>query len=210
MADTPNPGETVVPSKNDGTPAAPAPAATPAVEPPKEDTEVARLRKELEQKTMRENQLANELKAIKDADEARKAKELEENNQYKELLEQEKAKREALETEIQEETKKVELNKAKKEVLSEFSEEVRTLAEETGLELTDTDEASVTAFKEKLEKVSKRLGTDKVGGNNPAPRNDNVELSGDQLREALMSEQGFHDVVVKKFPGIAAMTAPKK
>lgn len=210
--DTPKPGETVTPPSNEpANPVIPAPAAVaPVVEDNSQD-EVVRLRKELEQKTMRENQLQNQLKAKEDAEAAAKAKEMEDQNQFKELFEQEKAKREALEAAQTESEKKTEIEKAKTDVLAEYSDEVKTLAEEVGVDLISSDESAVSAFREKLEKINNRVVTSgNVGPNN---RNTDVKpttLTGDALKEALQDPNQFHNIVVASHPGIAAMTAPKK
>ena len=206
MSDT-SKDETVVtePSKTE---------ATPPVTPPEvktEDPAVVQLRKEKEQAEMRANQLQNQLKAKEEADAKAKEKELEEQNQFKELHEQEKAKREALEAEIATKEKTAELDKAKTEVLGEYSEKVKALAEGVGLTLSDTDESSVAAFKEKLDKINAEVvSTDNVGPNNGRPTNEAPTLSGDDLQRTLNDEKGFHEYVTKKYPGIAAMTGPRK
>ena len=209
---TPTPGETgaAVAPKTDPTP--PVTPTTPSNEPVKtEDLAVEQLRKQLEQTQMRANQLENEKKQREQQEADRKAKELEEQSQFKELAEQEKAKREALEAEIAEREQKAEIEKARNEVLKDYSDEVKALAEEVGLDLTAADENAVTSFKEKLDKINSRVtGTDKIKGNNPNPVNNEPELSGDELREALQDENKFHEIVTKKFPGIAAMTNQQK
>lgn len=208
MADATPTGET-------GTPADPKTDATPPVtptpqEPVKtEDNAVEELRKQLAQQEMRANQLANQLKAEQDAKDAEKAKELEEQNQFKSLYEQEKTKREAIEAEAEEKEKQAELKKVKQEVLGEYSEEVKALAEEAGMDLTSSDETTVNSFKEKLEKINTRLGTAKVSANNPKSADAPADLSVDDLRETLRDDNAFHELVTKKFPGINSMTKQK-
>lgn len=173
--------------------------------------EAERLRKELEQAKMRENQLTNQLKAEQDAKAAAEAKELEEQNQFKELYEQEKAKREAIETEAETRERQAEIAKAKKDVLGEYSDEVKALVEEVGIDLSDADETTIAAFKDKVDKIDKRVAsTGKVAGNNQPTPKGQPELSGDELKTAIRSEQGFHDLVTNKFPGIASMTNQRK
>lgn len=208
MDGTPN-GETVTPGASQTT------VTTPSV--PPVDTagtaEVERLRKELEQKELRNRQLENEKVARDKADTDAKQKQLEEENQYKELFEQEKAKNEDIRKEQEENQKKAELEKAKQETLSQFSDDVKKLAEEVGIELADTDESSVEAFKGKLEKISTTAASQaRVTPNNPNPSNPSSELTRDQIREALANDDTgavFHDMVTKQFPGIASMTKKK-
>lgn len=216
MADTPKPGETVAPSKNDGNnQGTPTPTAVPTVtvqEPVKaDDNAVEQLKKELEQQKMRANQLENEKKAREEAEAKKKAEELEEQNQFKSLYEQEKTKREEIEREREAEEQKKELEKARSDVLKDYSDEVKALADEVGLDLTSADEAAVNSFKEKLDKINTRVAnTGRVGPNNQQNQFGGEELSGDELREALQDENKFHEIMVKKFPGIAAMTNQRK
>lgn len=213
MADTPK-GETVTPAPlgNDVTP--PSVPTPPAQDNTKDTSEVDKLKaelKEAQQKAMRVNQVENELAKIKEAEEKKSQAELEENNQFKELFEQEKVKREALEQDQQAKERETELNKARQEVLADFSEEVRTLADEVGLDLTGADEAAVENFKEKLSKISEKVSSEvKITPNNPRSSSPNTELSTEELRTALQDENSFHDLVTKKYPGIAAMTQPKR
>lgn len=211
MSDTPN-GETVDPSKNDGNnQGTPATATPPAPVKTEDNAAVEQLRKELEQTRMRANQLENEKKSREEAEAKKKAEELEENNQFKTLYEQEKTKREAIEAERQENEQKAELEKARQEVLKEYSDEVKSLAEEVGLDLTAADEAAVSSFKEKLDKINTRVAsTGQVRPNNQPTPNQQPELSGDQLREALQDENKFHEIVTARFPGIASMTKPRQ
>jgi hypothetical protein len=207
MADTPPVGETVVvgDSKTTVTPSTP-PVVTAA------DTgEAEKLRKELEHARLREAQLANQLKAKEEADAATKAKEMEEQNQFKELYEQERAKREAIETEAEAKERQAEIAKAKKDVLSEYSDEVKTLVDELGLDLADADEATVATFKEKVAKLDKGATvTGKVTSNNQPNPQGNSELSPDELKTALQGDKSFHDLVTARFPGIASMTNQRK
>lgn len=207
MSDTPT-GETVnvEPTKNDATPAVQAP------EPKAEDNAVEQLKKELEQARMRANQLENEKKAREEAEAKAKEKELEEQNQFKDLFEQEKAKREALEQEQATKERQAELDRAKAEALNGFSDEVKQAAEKLGLTLLDTDEASVTAFKEKLEVLGTSTPSSKVTPNNPQISNKKSEVTVDQIRSIAENDddKAFHDLVTQNFPGIAAMTGKSK
>lgn len=203
MSDTPT-GETVnvEPPKNDATP-----PVQPAVVKTEDNNAVEELRKKLEQQEMRNNQLANQLKAKEDAEAAAQTKQLEEQNQYKELFEQEKAKREAIEQEREEADRKAAVDKAKSDVLSEYSDDVKALAKEVGISLDSSDEAAVAAFKEKLDKINSRVAnTATVTGNNNRVQNKPTELNQDELRATLGDEQKFHDMVTARFPGIAQMT----
>lgn len=209
MADTPS-GETAKPGDTQTTvqtPVTPAPVQSNAGDP----AEVERLRKELEKQELRNRQLENERTAREKADEETRSKKLEEDNQFKELFEQEKAKREALESEQQKQERDAELMKAKQEALSGFSDEVKSLAEEVGLNLTDAEESSVEEFKGKLTKLSEKVSSEtKVTPNNPNQPASKSELTPDQLREGLSDEHTFHDIVTKQYPGIAAMTNQPK
>jgi membrane protein involved in colicin uptake len=215
MADTPT-SETVTPeapSNNASPVVTPAPAATPAPQSNATDTaDVERLRKEQEQKDLRIRQLENEKAARDKADEEARQKKLEEENNYKELLEQERAKREALEADAEARATTEALNKAKAEALSGYSEEVKTLAEEVGLNLTAVDETAVEEFKGKLTKLSERVSSEaRVGANNPNQPGGKVEFTAEQLRNgALEDGKAFHDLVTAKYPGIAAMTSKPK
>ena len=213
MADTPKDGETGAPKapENNANPQGTPPAAPAAPVKTEDNSAVEQLKKELAQAQMRANQLENEKKQRDEAEASRKAKELEEQNQFKDLYEQEKTKREAIEAEREEAERKAELTKTKTEVLAEYGEDVKAAAEDLGLDLADTDDSSVTAFKEKLDKLKTRVAsTGTPGPNNPPKPNSNQpKLSGDELREKLRSEDGFHEVVTSQFPGIAVMAGEK-
>ena len=211
MADTSTTDETDNQSKNEGNDQG-TPAPAPKPEPVKtEDNAVEQLRKELEQQKMRANQLENEKKAREEAEAKARAEELEEQNQFKSLYEQEKAKREEIERERQEQEQKAELDRARQEILKDYNDEVKALAEEVGLDLTSADDTAVKSFKEKLDKINTRVAaTGRVTSNNQPNANPQPELSGDELREALQDENKFHEIMVAKFPGVAAMTQQKK
>lgn len=213
MADTPKPGETATPatpSNEPSTPGTPAPA--PAVPPVKtDDGELEKARKEAEQATLRANQLANELKEKDAAEAARKAKELEEQSEYKTLYEQEKEKREAAEAASAAETKKSALKEASDKVFADYPAEVRELAEETGMQLSDSDEAAIDSFKQKLDKIKAKLPNASVGPNNPKPKEGakpSMENS-DGVIEAPVTGNKF-DELVSKMPGIASMMGNTK
>lgn len=206
MADTPN-GETATPEvlENKVTPAV-APATPPVTT--TDESEVEKLRKEKEQAEMRTRQLENEKAARDKADDETRQKQLQEDNQFKELFEQEKTKREALELDQQTREREAELSEAKQEALSGFSEDVKKTAGELGLELVDTDEASIETFKGKLEKLSQKVsGESKVTPNNPNPSTPKTNLTTEQLQQGLQDDKTFHDIVTSQYPGIAAMTS---
>lgn len=208
MADTPT-GETVTPGDTQ-TPA--TTVATPAPVDNGNAAEVERLRKEVEQANLRARQLENEAAARKKADEEAEAKRLDDNQEYKTLAEQERAKREELERQIEDRERKEELTTARAAALGDFSDEVRQQAEELGITLNSTDEAEVAAYKDKLTKINTRLANGGTGTVHNQPLNsDNSALpSGEDLQKALADNNTFHDLVTKNFPGIAAMTTPKK
>lgn len=203
---TPKPGETGTPkAPENGTPP-PAPTQGNAGN---DASEVEKLRKERDQAQMRANQLEKEKVAREKAEADKQARELEEQNEFKTLHEQEKAKREALEGQIAAEANRKELDKAKSTLLSDYSDEVKELAEEAGMTLGSADEADVAAFKEKLDKIQKRLGaTGKVKPNNPGAPQRQGEPTGDDLKVALKDPAKFQDLISKR-PGLAAMMTPK-
>jgi hypothetical protein len=175
-----------------------------------EDNEAEKLRKQLQQAEMERNQLRNKLEAGEKAKAEADAKKLEEQNEFKTLYEQEKARREAVETEAEQKERTEAIAKAQSEVLSGYSDEVRTLAEEAGMTLPDTDESSVEAFKAKIEKINGMVvKTTGVGANNPNRQSDKPTLTPDQLRQAMKDPDAFHNYVVERFPGIASMTKPQ-
>lgn len=217
MTDTPK-GETVVVNapKNDAT-ATPAPVV-PVVPttPPVEDKsavegEVAKLRKENEQITMRANQLTNENEAIKKAEADRKAKELEQQNEFKTLYEQEKEKREEAERLREEETLSAEIKAKTTEVLADYSDSVKELTKEAGLVLADTDDATIEAFKAKLDKFQGMVGTAKVTPNNPsAPSGTKVSIeNAEGIVEKPLTGARF-DEYAKGMPGIASMMVERE
>lgn len=174
------------------------------------DTAAEELRKQLEKERMEKNQLRNKLDAQEKAKEEAKKKELEEQEQYKSLYEQERAKREEFEKSQEESKRKQAIDEAKEKVFSDYSDEVRILANEAGMELSDTDDESVEKFKQRLDKVKGMLGEPKVSGNNPNPVEQKRDYSRDDLRGIMRDEKQFSDYVMQKFPGIAAMTNKQK
>ena len=207
MSDTPKSGETGDAPKNDGSQDTPTPTQNVTEEAKVNDNSAAEKMKQELQQQMRANQVANEKLAKLEAEKQKeREKELEENNQFKELYEQEKAKREEFENERESAKRKAELDDKSKEVLADYSEEVRILAETAGTSLQDTDEDSVAAFKEKLDKVKGMLPEKKVTSNNPAPTNNQSTPSREEMVDIMHDQAKFHDYVTQKFPGIAAMT----
>jgi TolA-binding protein len=204
MSDTPTPGETVVQGepKNDATNQSTPPPAVKA----EDNAAVEQLKKELAQAQMRANQLENERKKLDEAEQRKKEKELEEQNQFKTLYEQEAAKRKELEEAQEQEKRQKEVAEKKSEVFADYSDEVRVLAEEAGMSLTDTDEEAVQAFKEKLDKIKALVPGPKVSSNNPNPVANEKSYTQEEMQSALRDPKAFHEFVTSKFPGIAAMT----
>jgi small-conductance mechanosensitive channel len=203
MADTLN-GETVTPEalENNANP-----VATPAVNAP-DNAEVERLKKEAEQATLRANQLANQLKAKEEAEAAAKAKELEEQNKFKDLYEQEKAKREQIETDQAQAERQASIRTESDKLFAEYPEQVKALAEEAGMNLSDTDEDSVAAFKAKLDKVSSLVKQPKVTPNNPGVQTPHEELSPNDMHAMLNDPVKFDAYARKNLKGTAAMMRP--
>lgn len=200
MADTPT-GETVPAAepKNNVNPTVP-----PVTEKPV-DPEVEKLRKEKEQAEMRANQLANKLEAKEKAEADARAQELEEQNKYKDLYESEKAKRQQIESDKEESERKAAVKAKSDELFKDYHESVKELADDTGLTLADTDEDTVEAFKEKLERISKKVNNSKVTPNNPGTPSPKTEMSKQDLHEIMQDPKKFEEYVRKNTKGIASM-----
>jgi hypothetical protein len=206
MADTPN-GETVVvePPKNDAT----TPATPPLEDKSPEPSEVDKLQKQLDQERMEKNLLRNKLEAEEKAKAEAKDKELAEQNKFKDLYEQTQAKLAEKEAAEDKAARDAELKAESDKVFAEFPEQVKALAEEAGMNLADTDEETVTAFKAKLEKISGLVVQPKVTPNNPGTTPVVAsELSPQQLHETLSDPVKFEAYIKKNHPGMASMTKP--
>lgn len=201
------------------TPPAPSPDVTPpaATPPPApvanatDPAEVEALRKSLEQQQLRTRQLENEKAAADKAAEDAKAKELERQNEFKTLYETSEAKRKELENEKELKTKSDEVKTESDKVLADYSPEVRKLAETTGLSLTDTDAATVEAFKAKLEEVKGMVGPAKVNPNNPntpTPPGPTVTDADGVIKTPLSRDSDKLDSIFASMPGIAGMMSP--
>lgn len=196
-------------------PQAPSPDVTPPATPPTanpvDQAEVERLRRELEQKDLRNRQLENEKAEAVKAEEQRKAKELEDTQQFKTLYETEKAEKERLEREKTDADKKAEVKAEADKLLGEYSPEVRKLASEVGLNLTDTDDASKKVFTDKLEALNAPFGGKKVQPNNPPTQTPEAPSMGnaDGIIEAPLSQTpDKFDKLIENMPGIASMMGP--
>ena len=177
---------------------APAPVNAP------DSAEFERLKKEAKQAQMRANQLENQLKEKAEAEEAAKKKQLEEQEQYKELYEQEKTRRETIETEAERKEREEALRKAQDDVLAGYSDEIKSLAAEAGMGLTDVNDDAVATFKQKLDKINDMVGGSQVKPNNPRQTNNQTpELSGDDLKLALRDDpEAFHKIVSERLPSV--------
>ena len=200
MADTPN-GETVVTEALETKAEAPA---IPVVEKKTEDSEVERLRKENEQIVMERNLLRNKLDAEEKAKEAAKAKELEEQNEYKLLFEQEKAKNEEIQRERDADALKKQLTDSQTSILSDYSDDVKALADDAGLSLTDVTDEAVASFKERLDKFQARLGNQVVRPNNPGAPSGKTEYTSEELR-AILADPQKRDAYYRAKDGVTAM-----
>lgn len=199
MADTPT-GETVTPEapSNEATP-----PATPVVN--ADAAEVERLKKEAEQARMRANQLQNQLdQKAKEEEEATRQK-LEEENQYKSLYEQEKAKREAFETEQERNQREAELARVKQDALKDYPEEVRTEAEELGIDLSDA--SNVDAYKARLDKLNARYeNANKVTPNNGRPSTNTKRSKHEILQDYASGNSKAFDEALSSVPFISQNT----
>jgi len=206
MADTPTniepqapAGETVTaPSNGQAAPVTPEPDNTGGSEQVKDEL----------QKQMRANQLANErireleakVAAREKAEAEAATKELEEKEEYKTLLEQERAKREELEREKEAEAKAKELAATKAELLKDYPDEIKGLAEDAGVELTDTTDEATNSFKERLDKIAKRVQVSEVTPNNPGvPSTPTGKLSPQEWHD-LLKDPVKLDEYYKKHP----------
>lgn len=207
MADTPN-GETVVSEtpKNDAI----TPPTPPLEEKKTEDSQVEELRKKAEQAEMRANQLANQLKAKEDAEAAAAAKKLEEKEEYKTLFEQEKAKNEEILREREADELKKQLSESQASILNDYSDDVKALAEDAGLSLTDVTDEAVASFKGRLDKFQARLGNQVVRPNNPGAPSGQKEYTKEELRE-ILADPVKRDAYYRAKDGVTAMMmAPAK
>lgn len=207
MAEAPAPGATQPQAPSpDVTPPAAAPAAN-AVD----QAEVERLRKELEQKDLRNRQLENEKAAAEKTEQERKAKELEDTQQFKTLYETEKAEKEKLAAEKAAADKKAEVNTEADKLLADYSPEVRKLAKEVGVELSDIDETSVNAFKARLDALNAPFGGKKVTSNNPPTQIPDKTTFGNAdgiVEKPLEDDPDKFDEIARSMPGIASMMGP--
>ncbi len=182
--------------------------ANPTVQTPTVNPEVEAARKRAEQAEMQANMLRNQLAAKEKAEAESKARELEEQNQFKTLYETEKSKREAIEAAQAEAERRAALKAESEKVLSEYPDAVKALAEKTGLSLSDTDEASVAAFKAKLEDVRGIIKEPKVTANNPGTVTQSTELSSMDINALMKNPQKFEEYLKKNTKGISSMMRP--
>jgi len=189
---------------------------TPPVQPEEkkgEDQTVEQLRaelKEAQQKAMRVGQVENELAKIKEQQEKDAQKKLEEKEEFKTLYEQERAKREEFEQKQAAAAHKAEVDKAAEEVLSEYSEEVKAIAEEAGLSLVDDSEDDVKSYKERLDKIKARLdGTQHVTPNNPGVPGAKKEYTREELYEILNDPAKRDEYYRNKGGAASAMMRPQ-
>lgn len=181
------------------------PTATPQVN-AVDTAEVERLRKDAEQARMRANQLENELKKKAEAEEAAKLKQLEEQNEWKSVAEQNKAKLEALEAEREAEQRSKELKAATSEVFSAFPTEVRELAEEMGVGLTDTSDEAKEALQARLEKIkAKVFSEEKVTPNNPGSPSGATTTKAELIERMKYGDKAARTQVISSLPGVEAM-----
>jgi hypothetical protein len=159
------------PTKGTGTPPETAGATPPLKNDAQTQTvdpaEFEALKKKAEQAEMRANQLQNEAEARKKADEEAARKKLEEDEKWKDVAEQERLKREELEQQVQSQAQEKRLKAVESQLLSEFPQEVRELAETVGLSLQEDSEEAQTAFKDKLGKLAEKVPvSNPVGASN--------------------------------------------
>jgi chromosome segregation ATPase len=180
--------------------------ANPTVQTPAANPELEAARKRAEQAEMQANMLRNQLAAREKAEAESKARELEEQNQFKTLYDQEKARREAIEAAQAEAERKAALKEETNKVLSQYPDAVKSLAETTGLSLTDIDDASVEAYKTKLDKIKAQIPQAKVTANNPSSTTPTItELTGQDIHTLMKDPKKFEEYLRKNSKGIASM-----
>lgn len=174
------------------------------------EVELERLKKEHQQMEMERNQLRNKLQAEEEAKAAAKQKELEEQSEFKTLFEQEKAKREELEAEkLRQETQR-QIDEAKAQIVSDYSDDVKALADDAGITLQGTSDDEVAAFKSTLDKFQVRLGKQSVSPNNPGNASPKEpEPTGEELRKILNDPQLRDEYYRKKGGVTASMMEPQ-
>lgn len=144
------------------------------------DAEMAK--KEAEKARMEANMLRNKLAEIEKAQADQRAKELAEQNEYKTLYEQERAERERLIFEREDADRKAKLQSEQTTVLSAYPEEVREIALDAGLVLSEDSDEARTQLKAKLDKIAEKIGNAvKVTPNNT--RSENKVASREELIE---------------------------
>lgn len=201
---TPIEGETTVVT-DPKTNANPTPVATPAV-----DTgEVEKLRKEKEQAEMQANMLRNQLKEKEDAEAAARTKQLEEQNKFKDLYEQTQAKLRETETAIETAQKAAEVKTATDKLFADYPEQVKVIAEETGLSLADTDEDTIAAFKTKLDKLTPMVSGGKVTPNNPGVATPVTEVTNNDIAAMMNDPKKLEEYFRKNSKGIGQMVRPQ-
>ena len=191
--------------KNDATP-----VATPAVN-ATDPAEVERLKKEADQARMRANQLEKELATRKKADEEAEAERLKNNQEYQTLYEQERAKREEIERQQQADELAKAVADAKQKALADYPDEVKAIAEDTGLSLSEANDPAIAEFKAKLDKIQARLGVQRVTPNNPStPSPRAPQVSGVEFEE-MMKDPAKRDAYYRSKGGITAdMMTPQQ
>lgn len=188
---TPQTGETPAPAlENNATPptTAPAPAAPVNVV---DSAEVERLNKELEQQRMQVNQLQNKLTAKEQAEAAARQKQLEEKEELKTLYEQTQSQLDEMKRTMDAEKRQKELETTAQAILQEFPENIRNIAQTTGLSLADDSDVAKTNFKEKLGELQAQVGTPTsvpavTSNNGAAPMAPPTDRA---AREALVTRQ---------------------
>lgn len=203
MAEPVNPTETPNPGDSQTTVQTSTPTNAGNVVDP---AEVERLRKEAEQAKMRANQLEKEAEARKKADEEAEAKRLAEQNEFKDLYEQEKAKREAFENEQRQAEQKAELQAAKDAILKDYSEATVELANDAGLDLSDTSDEAQAKLRSTLDKLQAKVVDKKVTPNNGGDQRTTGQTRQEIIQEYVTNKrESTFDLALQDIPAIQAM-----
>lgn len=174
--------------------------------------ELVELRKKAEQAEMRARQLENEKQERVKQEELARQKQLEEQNEYRTLYEREKAAREAIEIDREEKETRAKLSLVQEKIFAEYPQEVKEIAEATGISLVSDDQTSIDSVKAKLELIKGKLGNNtstRIAGNNGLGETNNG--SNIERTEALkLSRNGDTDAFFKAVNTIPALDTMRK
>lgn len=199
MADTPPEGETGAGKTLENKANEPA---TPAKEDKGSEGEVDKLRKDIKKIEMERNMLRNELDESAKAKKAAEEEKLKEKEEFRTLYEQTSSKLEEANQQLEKIEKEGEIRQESNKVLQDFSIDVQQTAQDLGITLSDTSEEAKTEFKNKLDNINKRLGTEGgVSGSNPAPSNKEPDQS-ELMKRHEKGDKGAFDEALQNLGSV--------